>query len=69
MHAPTCIFWANLTRFSLQFLATVPLFRGLSSEIIDKLCMEVTPMLAMRHQNVIQQGRCSRGPRDQGSSI
>lgn len=39
-----------------KFLSTVPLFRNLPTEIIDKLCQEVTPMLATRQQIVIQEG-------------
>eukprot|EP01052_Picozoa_sp_SAG31_P001810 SAG31_NODE_61_length_29286_cov_444.645973_3_plen_875_part_00 len=39
-----------------KFLSTVPLFRNLAPEIIDKLCHEVTPMLAMRQQVIIQEG-------------
>jgi hypothetical protein len=32
MHGPTCIFWANLTPFSLQFkLASIPRIRQLRS--------------------------------------
>ena len=39
-----------------EFLSTVPLFRNLPTEVIDKLCQEVTPMLATRQQIVIQEG-------------
>ena len=43
-------------RIYTTFLASVPLFRGLSDEVILKLCEKMTPMLAMKTQQIILEG-------------
>ena len=46
----------NLSRhLYTKFLATVPLFRGLSDEVLNKLCELCVPMFAMRQQQIIQE--------------
>ena len=34
----------------------MPLFRGLSDELINKLCEKVVPMFAMKQQPIIHEG-------------
>lgn len=43
-----------------RFLGTVPLFKGLSSEVVAALCLKVKPMLAMRDQKIINQGESGK---------
>jgi hypothetical protein len=40
-----------------EFLSSVPLFRGLDKEIVYKLCEKMVPMLAMKLQQIIQEGQ------------
>ena len=39
-----------------RFLHSVPLFRGLSPEIISALCLRCTPMTIMAGHTIIRQG-------------
>lgn len=39
-----------------RYVATVPLFKGLSQEVLSALCLKCQPMTCMRNQNVIQEG-------------
>ena len=40
-----------------RFLSTVPLFSGLSTEVISALCLRCKPLLAMKNQTIIKQGQ------------
>ena len=40
-----------------DFLATIPLFKGLSEEILYRLCEKVVPMLALKQGVIIQEGQ------------
>ena len=39
-----------------RFLSTVPLFKGLSIEVIGALCLRCKPLLAMKNQVIIREG-------------
>ena len=39
-----------------RYVATVPLFKGLSQEVLSALCLKCKPMTCMKNQNVIQEG-------------
>lgn len=39
-----------------RFISAVPLFKGLSTEVVSALCLRCKPMQAMRGQNIIQEG-------------
>ena len=43
-----------------RFLGTVPLFKGLSKEVVAGLCAKVKPMNAMKNQNIIKQGESGK---------
>eukprot|EP01043_Picozoa_sp_COSAG02_P010971 COSAG02_NODE_397_length_23124_cov_439.255635_13_plen_965_part_00 len=43
-----------------RFLATVPLFKGLSPEVIGALCMRVKPMVSMKNQLITKQGESGK---------
>ena len=45
-----------VTKLYSRFLAAIPLFRGLSSEVITALCHVATPMLAVREQAIMVEG-------------
>ena len=40
-----------------DFLATIPLFRGLSEEILYRMCEKVVPMMALKMQTIIAEGQ------------
>merc|ERR1712146_553243 len=44
-------------RIYTAFLSSVPLFRGLSDELILKLCEKMNPMIALKHQQIIVEGQ------------
>jgi CRP-like cAMP-binding protein/Ca2+-binding EF-hand superfamily protein len=49
---------AEVTKFLYHdFLATIPLFKGLSEEILYRLCEKVVPMLALKSSIIIQEGQ------------
>lgn len=39
-----------------RYVATVPLFKGLSHEVLSALCLKCKPMTCLKNQNVIQEG-------------
>mgnify|MGYP006094545417 CR=1 FL=1 len=39
-----------------RYVSTVPLFKGLSQEVLAAMCLRCQPMNCMKNQNVIQQG-------------
>ena len=43
-----------------RFLGTIPLFKGLSPEVISALCMKVRPMIAVREQIITKQGESGK---------
>ena len=43
-----------------RYVATVPLFKGLSHEVLSALCLKCKPMTCLRNQNVIQEGEPGR---------
>eukprot|EP01043_Picozoa_sp_COSAG02_P010048 COSAG02_NODE_347_length_24085_cov_23.240724_12_plen_981_part_00 len=43
-----------------RFLATVPLFKGLSPEVIAALCLRVRPMVGMKNQLITKQGESGK---------
>ena len=43
-----------------RYIATVPLFKGLSHEIIAALCQRCKPMTCVKNQNIIQEGEPGR---------
>ena len=43
-----------------RFLSAMPLFRGLSSEVIAGLCHEVRPLIALKGQVIIKAGSTGR---------
>ena len=43
-----------------RFLGTIPLFKGLSPEVIAALCMKVKPMIAVRDQIITKQGESGK---------
>ena len=38
-----------------RYVATVPLFKGLSQEVLSALCLKCQPMSCMKNQNIIQE--------------
>ena len=49
---------AEVTKFLYHdFLASIPLFKGLSEEILYRLCEKVVPMLALKSSVIIQEGQ------------
>ena len=48
------------TRLYSNFLVQIPLFRGLSAEIIAALCREVVPMLVVKEQIIMAEGAPGR---------
>ena len=49
---------AEVTKFLYHdFLASIPLFKGLSDEILYRLCEKVVPMLALKSSVIIQEGQ------------
>ena len=49
-----------VTKLYGRFFAAIPLFRGLSSEVIAALCHVATPMLAVREQAIMEEGTSGR---------
>jgi hypothetical protein len=49
-----------VTKLYGRFLETIPLFTGLSHEIIAALCREVVPMIAVKDQNIMVEGQPGR---------
>lgn len=49
-----------VTKLYGRFLETIPLFTGLSHEVIVALCREVVPMIAVKDQNIMLEGTPGR---------
>ena len=45
-----------VTELYARFVSGIPLFRGLSSEVITALCHVATPMLAVKEQAIMIEG-------------
>lgn len=45
-----------LSHLYLRFLSTIPMFRGLSDEVMNALCRKVQPMTTVAGQEIIREG-------------